>query len=270
MPACVTTARHPTDDSDRAARTSALFDRAAAATGRERADLVTAAVELNLGVARSLAHRYRGRGIPTEDLEQVAYLALTKAAHRFDVTAGHDFLSYAVPTVRGELQRHFRDAGWTVRPPRRVQELQQRLSAAEAEFLRVHGRRPRTSELATLLDESEAVVREALAAAGCFRPTSLDQPVSADSATTYGDRLTSEDTRAIDAVDARAALVAALRGLPPGERRLVGMRYFEELSQQEIGAVMGVTQSQVSRLLARVLQRLADDLAPPNGVLRPE
>jgi RNA polymerase sigma-B factor len=106
-----------------------------------------------MGVATAIAARYRTRGIATEDLQQVAYLALVKAAHGYDPEVGHDFLSYAVPTIRGEIKRHFRDLGWMVRPPRRIQELQARISTADAELSQWLGRSPRPSEIAATLGE---------------------------------------------------------------------------------------------------------------------
>ena len=132
-----------------------------------------------------MAARYRNRGIELEDLQQVALLGLTKAAHRFDPDLGHDFMSFAVPTIRGELRRHFRDLGWVVRPPRRVQELQSRISRAQAQLEQALGRSPRPSELASHLEVDLDDVVEALAADGCFTPTSLDTPLD-DVTTTLG------------------------------------------------------------------------------------
>jgi hypothetical protein len=137
-------------------------------------------------VARTLAARYRNRGIDLEALERVACLALTKAAHRFDPNAGYDFLAYAVPTMRGELRRHFRDYGWTIRPPRTVQDLQRRIMSAHDELTMKLGRSPRPSDLAAHLEVDLAKVEEALAADGCFRPASLDWPAG-EGAMTVGD-----------------------------------------------------------------------------------
>ena len=121
-------------------------------------------------VADSVVSRYRARGIATEDLQQVAYLALTKASRRFDPDAGHDFLSFCVPTIRGEVRRYFRDKGWMVRPPRRIQELQQRLTRARTDLTTSLGRPPSPSELAQHLGEDVSAVREAMDGQGCFSP----------------------------------------------------------------------------------------------------
>ena len=138
----------------------------------------TTSCSINMGVARSVASRYQHRGIDEDDLLQVAYLALTRAARDFDTERHKDFLSYAVPTIRGELKKHFRDHGWTVRPPRRVQETQARIAAGEAELLQRLGRSPTPSELAAHLGADLDDVIEALGADGCFTPTSLDRPVT--------------------------------------------------------------------------------------------
>src|SRR4029079_19589263 len=114
--------RSPASRAERAERTAVLLARAAEATEPERARLLDEVVLINMGVANAIASRYRSRGISTEDLHQVAYLALVKATHGYDASSGHNSLSYCVPTIRGELKRHFRDLGWTVRPPRRIQE----------------------------------------------------------------------------------------------------------------------------------------------------
>ena len=135
---------------------------------------------LHLGLAHAEASRYRSRGMPLDDLRQVAALALTKATRGYDVTTGHDFLSYAVPTIRGELRKYFRDHGWMIRPPRRIQELQARINAAEAELSNQLGRSPQPVEIADHLDECTESVIEALASDGCFVPASLDHPAGGD------------------------------------------------------------------------------------------
>ena len=140
----------------------------------ERRRQVHELIEANVTVARSMAARYRNRGIDLDDLEQVALVGLTKAAQRFDATAGHDFMAYAAPTIRGELRRHFRDSGWMIRVPRRLQELQARIATAEQDLLAALGRSPQPSEIADHLGADLDDVVEALSADGCFRPTSID------------------------------------------------------------------------------------------------
>src|SRR4051794_9486159 len=124
----------------------------------ERHELTNELAAVNMPVADSVVSRYRSRGVATEDLQQVAYLALTKAARRFDPEAGHDFLSFCVPTIRGEVRRYFRDKGWMVRPPRRIQELQHRITQAQHDLTTVLGRPPAPDELAEHLEEEPADV----------------------------------------------------------------------------------------------------------------
>ena len=197
---------------ERAAGTTDLLARAAHCSQSERAQLLAEVVELNMGVADAIASRYRRRGVADEDLQQVAYLALTKAARKFDPDAGHDFLSYAVPTIRGELCRYFRDSGWMVRPPRKVQELQSRIFAAQSEMSLTLGRSPSPREVAAHLAEPVGDVEEALAAEGCFTPTSLDRSVTSDSDVTLGDLLAGHDVTE-SAAEARVVLAPVVRRL---------------------------------------------------------
>lgn len=221
-------------------------------------ELTEQLIETNASVARSMASRYRNRGIDLDDLEQVALLGLTKAARRFDPEAGHDFLSYAVPTIRGELRRHFRDSGWMVRPPRRVQELQSRISRAQRELEVQLGRSPRPSEVALHLGEELESVVEALTADGCFMPTSLDGPVG-DGSSTLGDLLAGQD-RAIESAEARVVLEPVVGQLPERDRLILQLRFVEERTQQEIAESVGLTQAQVSRVLTRILAHLRTEL----------
>lgn len=250
----------PVDGNPRARRThgivNGLRDTLAGTPGRQA--LVDDLIEANLGVARSIAGRYRNRGIDLEDLEQVALLGLTKAAQRFDPAAGHDFLSFAVPTVRGEVRRHFRDAGWMIRPPRRIQDLQARISGAQEEIEARLGRSPRPSEVAAHLGEALSDVVEALATDGCFAPTSLDSP-AADGSSTLGDLLAGEDADLASA-EARIVLTPAVGHLAPRDRRILQLRFFDGRTQKEIAEVVGLTQAQVSRVLTRILADLRANL----------
>jgi RNA polymerase sigma-B factor len=235
---------------DRASLTSRLLTDAdlAARTGddEERAHLLEEVVILNMGVANAVATRYMKRGISLDDLKQVAYVALVKAARGFDAHCGHEFLSYAVPTIRGEIKRHFRDQGWTVRPPRRIQELQIRIATAD-------------NELCEHLDVDLDDVIEALSADGCFTPTSLDRPVGVDGDATVGDML-GETDRGRDAAEARVVLRPVVRRLTDRQRRILMLRYFRGWTQQEIAEDIGVTQMQVSRLLSQIMTELRDQL----------
>ena len=235
-----------------------------------RLELLDYVVRINMGVARSVARRYLHRGIEEEDLVQVAYFALVRAAHGFDPGRDQDFLAYAVPTIRGELKKHFRDRGWVVRPPRRIQEIQARITRAEGDLAQDLGRRPRPGELAAHLRVGAAEVREAMAVDGCFAPSSLDIPVAGPggvASATVGDMLGTED-RSQAAAEARVALAPALRRLNERDRRILYMRFVEERSQQEIGDAIGVTQMQVSRLLARILRDLRADLGHEVAAVR--
>lgn len=248
------------DGQDRARRTDTIVAdlKLVAPESSDSRSLTVTLIETNAGVARSMASRYRNRGIDLDDLEQVALLGLTKAAQRFDPEAGHDFLSYAVPTIRGELRRHFRDAGWMVRPPRRVQDLQSRISRAQEDLESELGRSPRPSEVAAYLDVEIDDVVEALTADGCFTPTSLDGPVG-DGSSSLGDLLGFED-RATEAAEARIVLEPLIGLLSARDRQILRMRFVDECTQQEIAETIGLTQAQVSRVLTRILASLRADL----------
>lgn len=248
---------------DRRATTARLFDLAHAATGEERREHQDEIIRINMGVASDCARRYRGRGVATDDLDQVAYLGLVKAVRGFDPERGHDFLSFAVPTIRGELRRYFRDLGWALRPPRSIQELQARIAEVEGDLAQELGRSPRPTDLARHLEVDLERVLDALGASGCFAPSSLDAAAEGEDA--LGDRLGVLDP-AYDAAEARVTLAAVLRGLNPRERRILELRFFGGRTQAEIGADIGVTQMQVSRLLSRTLDRLRRRLLADAGV----
>lgn len=245
---------------DRRRLVSHLLEHAAdTANDLERKRLRDEAVRLSMDIAESVAGRFRNRGVPDDDLRQVACLGLVKAAHRFDPTFEHDFLAFAVPTIRGEVRRYFRDHGWAVRPPRHIQELQARIGAVEDELTQLFGRTARPEELAAHLEEDEEDVVEALSANGCFTPTSLDLTVGAEDRATLGERISSEDAGP-HAVDARVILAPALKDLSERDQRIIYLRFFEGRNQREIGDEIGVTQMQVSRLLARILRDLRRSL----------
>lgn len=228
-------------------------DPARAGALRERA------VVINRGVAEAVASRYRNRGVPQEDLYQVAFEGLTKAVGRFDPSLRNDLLSYAVPTIRGELQRYFRDQGWTVRPPRRIQETQWRINQAVDQLGHRLGREPEPEEIADEVGLPVEEYREAVAAFGCFQPASLDQPVGGEASASVGDLLPDEDHET-DASEARVTLAPVVRRLSERDRRILYLRFFEDRTQEEIGQDLGVTQMQVSRLLSRILGSLREDL----------
>ena len=243
----------------RAARTDELVELLSSCTDEdERARLRADLISTNMPVARSIATAYRSRGIPLEDLEQVAYLALTKAAHRFDPSAGHAFLSFCVPTIRGEVRRYFRDHGWMVRPPRRIQELQQRVFRAQSELSFKLGRPPAAREIAENLGEEIDQVLEAMDGQGAFTPASLDRLVG-DGDASLGDLIGADQTT-VQSAEARVMLAPAVRRLSERDRRILQMRFFDGLTQREIAESIGVTQMQVSRLLARIFRDLRSQL----------
>jgi RNA polymerase sigma-B factor len=225
----------------------------------ERKRLQDEVVVMHMGLARAIAARYRGRGIAEEDLTQAASMALLKAARNYDPSHGVEFLSYAVVTMKGEVKRQFRDFGWMVRPPRPIQKLQSDVARAQGELTQVLGRSPRVPEVAEHLAVTEDEVLEALSADGCFTPTSLDLPLGDQGSTVLGDTLVTEDT-ALDEAEARVMLMPAVRALPERERNILYLRFFKQMSQSQIAAEVGVTQMQVSRILARVLVQLRGQL----------
>lgn len=242
--------------SERSALTAALLAEASTTSDATRAaELRSRVVMVNRGVAEAVARRYRNRGIPLDDLTQVGYEGLTKAVARFDPSRRHDLLTFAVPTIRGELQRYFRDLGWTVRPPRRLQELQARAHSSAQDLEQDLGRAPRETEVASALGVPLEEYREAMAVVGCFQPASLDLPVGDDETATLGELLLGEH-RSLDASDARIVLAPAVRGLSDRDRRILRLRFYDDCTQAEIGADLGVTQMQVSRLLSRILAEL--------------
>lgn len=239
-------------------RTAELFRRSFEATSdAERAALHEQIICLHLPLARSVAGRYRNRGVALEDLEQIACTALVLAVQRFDPAVGDSFLSYALPTIQGMLKRHFRDHGWVIRPPRRIQHLQSRISTSREELVQSLGRAPRADEVAEHLGVDVDDVIEALAARGCFTPVSLDRPVglAGDGADTVGDLLSALDDP-LNAAEARVMLMPAIRRLSERDRSIIAMRFFEQRTQADIGAELGVSQIQVSRLLTRILRDL--------------
>ncbi|GAA1808115.1 RNA polymerase sigma factor SigF [Nocardioides hankookensis] len=239
---------------ERQTQTHRLFDEASSAGPAERRRMIDEVIVLNLPVARSIAGRYRGRGVAVEDLEQVAYLALVRAANKFEPAKAEDFLSYAVPTIRGEIRRYFRDHGWMVRPPRRVQEVQSLIQSADVVPVEGGGGTT-TQDLAERLGLPLKDVSDALQAQGCFHPSSLDAPAIA-SGEPLGDLLVDDDVDEFEAAEARALVRTLVTELKPRDRLILYLRFFESRTQQEIGDELGVTQMQVSRLLSRILADL--------------
>lgn len=242
---------------ERASATADLFRRGVECDDAAEAELlVEEAILLNIDVAEAVASRYHRRGIAAEELDAVARLGLVKAARRFDPSLGHDFLSFAVPTVRGEVRRYFRDRGWMVRPPRRIQELQLQIAGIEGQLGGTVGHHPDAAEVAAALGCSRQDVIEAYAAGGCFSATSLDStPADSDAAAPMVDRLGDDDPGMAE-VETREMLRPALASLNERDRLIVQLRFFDGLNQYEIADRLHVTQVQVSRLLQRIMRDL--------------
>jgi RNA polymerase sigma-B factor len=209
-------------------------------------------------VARHIARRYRDRGEPLADLEQIGAIGLLNALDRFDPERGDDFLGFAVPTITGEIKRHFRDRTWTMRVPRRLKDLQAPIRDAVASLSTSLRRAPKPSEIAAHLGTTVDDVVEALGAQGAYSPKSLDAlagPESTDVA--LGDIVGVTDAALMTAAY-RHELRQALAELPERERTIVLLRFFGDLSQTQIAAQVGVSQMHVSRLLSRTLATLRD------------
>ena len=212
-------------------------------------------VGAHLGLAEYLARRFANRGEPLDDLVQVASLGLIKAVDRFDPTRGVAFSTYATHTIVGELKRHFRDKGWAVRAPRRMQERYLSLGKVVATLGQELGRSPTIAELAAEVQVSEEEVLEALEAGQAYRSTSLDAPAGTEEGETLGARLGGEDASLEDA-ESRATLSPLLGQLGQRERLILHLRFFEGLTQSEIANRLGISQMHVSRLLARSVSQL--------------
>ena len=251
----------PVARAERARRTEELFREVMETDDPVRRQvLLDEVVLLNRCVAEAVAARYRGRGVPQEDLEQSAFEGLVRAVHKFDPTVRPDLLTYAVPTIRGEVQRWFRDQSWMVRPPRSIQETQWKMSRSVSRLAQELGREPSGEEIGADIGCTVDDVSEAVQAMGCFRPSSLDRPVAGAHDTTLGDLIADQQEHTYDTVDARATLGPALRCLPERDRRVLHLRFIEEHTQKEIGAELGITQTQVSRMLTRILHDLRQQL----------
>ena len=226
----------------------------------ERARIRATLVELHLPLVEYLARRFRNRGEWLDDLTQVATIGLIKSIDRFDLERGVEFSTYATPTIVGEIKRHFRDKGWAVRVPRRLQELKLSLTKAIGELAQREGRAPTVSELAAHLQMSEEEVLEGLESANAYSTVSLDAPDSGDEdAPAVSDSLGMID-EALEGVEYRESLKPLLERLPPREKKILLLRFFGNMTQSQIAAELGILQMHVSRLLARTLAQLREGL----------
>jgi RNA polymerase sigma-B factor len=215
-------------------------------------------VAAHLGLAHQLARRFANRGEPQDDLVQVASMALVKAVDRFDPEVGVKFSTFAVKCIVGELKRHFRDRGWAVRAPRRIQELYLELGHEIDRLSQELGRAPTVPELAAAVGTSEEAVLEAIEAGRGYRTASLDAPDGESH--TLSESIGTEDSH-FSLIDDRSVLATALEQLAPRERAILGLRFGEGLTQSEIAARMGVSQMQISRILAASIERLRASLS---------
>ena len=226
----------------------------------ERARIRATLVELHLPLVEYLARRFRNRGEWLDDLTQVATIGLIKSIDRFDLERGVEFSTYATPTIVGEIKRHFRDKGWAVRVPRRLQELKLSLTKAIGDLAQREGRAPTVSELAAHLQMSEEEVLEGLESANAYSTVSLDAPDSGDEdAPAVADSLGMIDD-ALEGVEYRESLKPLLERLPPREKKILLLRFFGNMTQSQIAAELGISQMHVSRLLARTLAQLREGL----------
>ena len=233
---------------------------AAMPTGHpSRAALRDRAIEAWLPLARHLAHRYSGRGEPTDDLVQTATVGLIKAVDKFDPDRGVDFAGYAIPTIIGEIKRHFRDRTWSVRVPRRLQELRLAITEANSTLTHTLGRSPTVADISVHLGVTEEEVLEGLEGARAYNATSLSTPISADGTTELADTLGAED-HGFALTELRLALGPAMAALNERERTILTLRFHGNLTQAEIAQQVGVSQMHVSRLITKALLKLRDHL----------
>jgi RNA polymerase sigma-B factor len=233
---------------------AALFDEYRRTGDR---DVRNRLIELNLRLAETIASRYAGRGERRDDLAQVAMVGLLKAVERFEPERGLAFSSFATPTIEGELKRHFRDQRWAVRVPRHLQELSLEINQSVAALSQRSGRSPTVAEIAADTGHREELVLEALEAGRASLAVSLDSgPPDADEESAAPvDRLGARDP-GHERVERRLIVAGLLESLPERERAIVALRFYDGLTQSQIAEQFGISQMQVSRLLARSLERL--------------
>lgn len=211
---------------------------------------------MHLPLVRHLARRYAGRGEPMDDLVQVGTEGLIKAVDRYDPDRGTSLATFAVPTILGEIKRHFRDRTWAAHVPRRLQELYVRVTRTTDELTSSQGRPPTVREVAEALGVTEHEVLEAMGARHAYAADPIEAEESAVMVS-----VGAEDP-ALATIEDRQALLPALQALPPQEQHVVVRRFLHERTQADIAEELGVSQMQVSRLLARALHRLRGELAP--------
>jgi RNA polymerase sigma-B factor len=249
--------RTPAEDRETRERTAELFSRLPDDTSA-REELV----HLYQPLAEYLARKFAGRGEAVEDLIQVASIGLLNAVDRFDMSREVQFPTYAAVTIVGELKRHFRDKGWSVRVPRRLQEVGLRVNRVLGELWQELGRSPTVAEIAKKLELPEEQILEAMEAMQAYSTTSLDAPIGEDGLT-HGDMLPQDDD-SLELLEAWASVGPTLRKLPRRERRILYLRFFKGLTQTEIADQLGISQMHVSRLLSQTLAQLRGAIEEPS------
>jgi len=213
-------------------------------------------VELNLALVKFAASRFRSRSEPVEDIVQVGTIGLIKAIDRFEMSRGVEFPTFAMPTIIGEIKRFFRDTSWSVRVPRRLQELRLDLAKAGDELAQKLDRAPTVAELAERLQISEAEVIEGMSASNAYTASSLDaQPEEDDAEGALADRIGYED-HGLEGIEYVESLKPLIAQLPARDRQILSLRFVGNMTQSEIGQELGISQMHVSRLLTRTLGRL--------------
>jgi RNA polymerase sigma-B factor len=242
---------------DTRTRTRELFHRLAdVPEGPEKESVRNELVQLHLPLVDHLARRFRNRGEPLDDLVQVGTIGLIKSVDRFQLDRGVEFSTYATPTVLGEIKRYFRDKGWAVRVPRRLQELRLSLATATAELTQELGRAPTVAELAERLKVNAEDIIEGLESANAYSTLSLDAP---DLGETDGQSMADSlgvDDEALEGVDYRESLKPLLAKLDPRAKNILMLRFFRGMTQSQIAAEVGISQMHVSRILSRTLTQL--------------
>lgn len=221
----------------------------------------------HLNLVRFIANKFKNRGEPIDDLIQVGYLGLLKAIDRFDPSRRLEFTTFATPTIMGEIKRHFRDKGWSVRVPRRLQELSAKVNQATDTLTSQLQRSPTIAEIADYLDATVDEVLEAMESSSAYSSVSLEAPSGADDDDTPSviDRYATEDSD-LAFTDDRIIIEEALASFSPRERDVIEMRFLKGMTQIEIAEKLGISQVQVSRLLRRTLKKIQDKI-DPEGVM---
>lgn len=219
-----------------------------------------ALVRLHLPLVDHCARRFRNRGEPLEDLVQVGTIGLLKAVDRFETSRGVEFATYATPTVIGEIKRHFRDRGWAIRVPRRLQELRIQITSTTAELSQKLGRSPTPAELAESIGCSVEEIVEGIASGNAYTTLSLDAGDDNDEHSSPLTEMLGVDDDNLEHVEIRESLMPLLERLPQRERRILVLRFFKNLTQSQIAAEVGISQMHVSRLLSRTLEQMRRSL----------